>query len=57
MTAFCLRGLAALRPLRWLGAGGCFLAAGAGAVRADDTIVVHLDQARIIKLPDRAPPS
>ena len=53
MTALCLRGLAALRPLCWL-AMACFLAAGAGAVRADDTIVVHLDEARVIKLPDRA---
>ena len=53
MTALCLRGLAALRPLCWL-AMAFFLAAGAAAVRADDTIVVHLDEARVIKLPDRA---
>jgi Flp pilus assembly secretin CpaC len=31
-----------------------FLTATASAVRADDTIVVHLDEARVIKLPDRA---
>jgi len=31
-----------------------FLTATAAAVRADDTIVVHLDEARVIKLPDRA---
>jgi Flp pilus assembly secretin CpaC len=51
MTALCLRGLAALRPLCWL-AMALFLTAS--AVRADDTIVVHLDEARVIKLPDRA---
>jgi Pilus formation protein N terminal region len=51
MTALCLRGLAALRPLSWL-AMALFLTAS--AVRADDRIVVHLDEARIIKLPDRA---
>jgi len=53
MTALCLRGLAALRPLCWV-AMALFLTATASAVRADDTIVVHLDQARVIKLPDRA---
>jgi Flp pilus assembly secretin CpaC len=51
MTALCLRGLAALRPLSWL-AIALFLTAS--AVRADDTVVVHLDEARIIELPDRA---
>jgi len=51
MTALCLRGLAALRPLCWL-AMALFLSAA--AVRADDTIVVHLDEATVIKLPDRA---
>ena len=53
MTALCLRGFAALRPLCWL-AMALFLAAGACPVRADDTVVVHLDEARVIKLPDRA---
>jgi Flp pilus assembly secretin CpaC len=53
MTALCLRGLAALRPLCWV-AMALFLTATASAVRADDTIVVHLDEARVIKLPDRA---
>jgi hypothetical protein len=52
MTALCLRGLAALRPLFWL-AMALFLTAAASAVRADEQIVVHLDEARIIKLPDR----
>jgi Flp pilus assembly secretin CpaC len=51
MTALCLRGLAALRPLAWLAMA---LLLTASAVRADDTVVVHLDEARIIKLPDRA---
>jgi hypothetical protein len=53
MTALCLRGLSALRPLCWL-AMALFLTATASGVRADDTIVVHLDEARVIKLPDRA---
>jgi Flp pilus assembly secretin CpaC len=52
MTALCLRSLAALRPLYWL-AMALFLTAAASAVRADEQIVVHLDEARIIKLPDR----
>ena len=53
MTALCLRGLAAVRPLCWL-ATALFLTAGASVVLADDAIVVHLDEARLIKLPDRA---
>ena len=53
MTALCLRGLAALRRLCWV-AMALFLMATAPAVRADDTIAVHLDEARVIKLPDRA---
>jgi Flp pilus assembly secretin CpaC len=53
MTALCLRSLAALRPLCWL-AMALFLTATASAVRADESIVVHLDEARVIKLPDRA---
>jgi Flp pilus assembly secretin CpaC len=52
MTALCLRSLAALRPLYWL-AMALFLTAAASAVRADEQIVVHLDEARVIKLPDR----
>lgn len=51
MTALSLRGLAALRPLCWV-AMALFLTAS--AVRADDTIVVHLDEAMVVKLPDRA---
>jgi hypothetical protein len=53
MTALCLRGLAALRPLCWL-ATALFLTVAASAGPADDTIVVHLDEATVIKLPDRA---
>jgi Flp pilus assembly secretin CpaC len=53
MTALCLRGLAAVRPLCWL-AMALFLPAGTFPVLADDTIVVHLDEARVIALPDRA---
>jgi Flp pilus assembly secretin CpaC len=53
MTALCLRGLAALRLPCWL-AITLILAAGAPAICAEDTIVVHLDEARVIKLPDRA---
>src|SRR5580704_14129296 len=53
MTALCLRGLAALRPLCWL-AMALFLAASASAVRADEQIVVHLDEARVIMFNDPA---
>jgi Flp pilus assembly secretin CpaC len=51
MTALSLRGLAALRPLCLL---AMVLFLTASAVRADDTIVVHLDEAMVVKLPDRA---
>jgi len=53
MTALYLRGFAALRPLYWL-AMALVLTATAPAVLADEQIVVHLDEARVIKLPDRA---
>ena len=53
MTALCLRGLAALR-LPCLLAMALFLPAAASSVRADEQIVVHLDEARVIKLPERA---
>jgi hypothetical protein len=53
MTAFCMRGLAALRLPCWL-AMALFLTAAASSVRADEQIVVHLDEARVIKLPERA---
>jgi hypothetical protein len=51
MTALCVRSLAGLRPLYWL-AIALSLTLGSRAM-ADETIVVHLDEARIIKLPDR----
>jgi Flp pilus assembly secretin CpaC len=51
MTALCVRSLAALRPLYWI-AVALSLTMGARAM-ADEKIVVHLDEARIIKLPDR----
>jgi hypothetical protein len=51
MTALCLRGLAALRPLYW--AAVVLSLTFASRAIADETIVVHLDEARIIKLPDR----
>ena len=53
MTALCKRSLAALRPLCWV-AVALFLTAAAPAVSAEDTVVIHLDEARVIKLPDRA---
>jgi Pilus formation protein N terminal region len=53
MTAFCLRGHLAQSALYWLAAAiACaVLAAPAGA---EEAISVHLDQARILKLPERA---
>lgn len=48
MTAFCVRG-----ALFWLFAVAFFAAAPPPA-RADEAITVHLDQASILKLPDRA---
>jgi len=53
MTALCVRGLASLRPLFWLAAILSVTAAASRAV-ADETLVVQMDQARLIKLPDRA---
>jgi hypothetical protein len=51
MTALCLRSLAALRPLYWV-AIALSLTFASRAI-ADETIVVHLDEATVIKLPDR----
>jgi len=53
MTALCVRGLAALRPLCWL-VIALFVVAAASRAVADEPIVVRLDEARILKLPDRA---
>jgi hypothetical protein len=47
MTAFCVRG-----ALVWLFAAAVF--AVAPPAFADEPITVHLDQAKILKLPDRA---
>ena len=53
MTALCLRGLAARKALYSL-AAILVLTCLASPVFAADTIPVVLDQARILKLPDRA---
>jgi hypothetical protein len=57
MTAFCVRGQwaqsAAQGALLWLLAAVIFAAAAAPAA-ADEPITVHLDQAKVLKLPDRA---
>lgn len=53
MTAFCVRGLADHGLLRWLSAVLILVAVVAPAAAAEP-IVVLLDQARIIKIPDRA---
>ncbi len=53
MTAFCLRARSAQTALAWLLAAGV-LAAAATAAAAEQPISVHLDQAKILKLPDRA---
>jgi hypothetical protein len=52
MAVWCVRGLAA-RPLYWL-ALVLFIAATASRAFADGPIVVRLDEARILKVPDRA---
>ncbi len=53
MTALCVSGRAARGALHWLAAALVFAAVAAPAV-AEEPIAVHLDQARILKLPDRA---
>jgi hypothetical protein len=53
MTALCVRGRAARRALRWLAAALVFAAVGSHAF-AEEPIVVEVDQASIIKLPERA---
>src|SRR5580704_17706433 len=53
MTAICVRGLAALRPLFWL-AAILTVATVASRAIAEEPITVRLDEARILKLPDRA---
>lgn len=53
MTAMCERSWAAPRPLFWLSAAA-FLACFAARALAAEAISVTLDEARILKLPDRA---
>lgn len=54
MTALCVRGPALLRPLVWLSAALFLTVALASSARAGEPILVMLDQARLIKLPERA---
>jgi hypothetical protein len=53
MTAICVRGLAALRPLFWLAAILTVATVASRAIAAEP-VIVRLDEARILKLPDRA---
>ncbi|HML06785.1 MAG TPA: pilus assembly protein N-terminal domain-containing protein [Xanthobacteraceae bacterium] len=53
MTALWVRGRESRRPRRWL-AAGLLAAAVAAPAAAAEPIPVRLDQARILKLPDRA---
>jgi hypothetical protein len=53
MTALCVRTLAAPRPLAWL-AIALFLAAAVPVAFAEEPIVVRIDEAGVLKLPDRA---
>jgi hypothetical protein len=53
MTAFCLRVRSAQTALAWLLAA-VILAAIAGGAIAEEPISIRLDQAKILKLPDRA---
>ena len=53
MAALCLRARVAQSALHWFAATAIFLAVAATAA-AEEPIVVHVDQARILKLPERA---
>ena len=53
MTTICVRGLATLRPLFWL-AAILTVATVASRAIADEPITVRLDEAKVLKLPDRA---
>jgi hypothetical protein len=53
MTTICVRGLATLRPLFWLAAILTVATVVSRAIAAEP-ITVRLDEARILKLPDRA---
>jgi hypothetical protein len=52
MTALCVRGRVAQSALQWLSAG--FLILAVTQAMAEPPISVRLDEARLIKLPDRA---
>jgi Pilus formation protein N terminal region len=58
MAALCARGRAKSGRLHWLSAALLLIAiaapAAAGPANPEDTIVVFLDQARLLQLPDRA---
>jgi Flp pilus assembly secretin CpaC len=59
MAALCTRGRASLSPLHWLSAALVLIAIAAPAAAQpmplpSETIVVFLDQARLLQLPDRA---
>jgi Flp pilus assembly secretin CpaC len=53
MTALCARSFAASKALLWL-AAACGFAALASPAFSEEQIAVQLDQARILKLPERA---
>jgi hypothetical protein len=53
MTALCVRALAGLRPLFWLAAILSVATVASGA-SAEGPIIVRLDEAKVIKVPDRA---
>jgi hypothetical protein len=53
MTALCVPGRAARWALRWLAAALVFAAVASHAI-AEEPIAVEVDQARILKLPERA---
>jgi hypothetical protein len=53
MTALCVRALAGLCPLFWLAAILSVATVASGA-SAEGPIIVRLDEAKVIKVPDRA---
>jgi len=54
MAALWTRGPWAQSALRWLSAALVLAALAGPAAAAEESIVVHIDQARILKLPERA---
>jgi Pilus formation protein N terminal region len=53
MTALCVRGMVGPRRLHWLAVAALLVAAGTTAAIAEP-ILVPLDQAKVIKVPERA---